>query len=237
MADTANNVISGALRRLGIVPEEQDVPASMQIRGLEIMNDIIDEWGATRAFIPYQTRLTLPLVQNQEVYTIGNGAYDLDTNQLMDVLEMVINDSTSVGVNYPIIPMDEQRYYNIPYVNSTGIPGQYLLRRYPNYSELHFQPLPYSSTLSANILGKQRVGRVTINQTLDVFPREFLLALKNKLVLNIAAEYGKILPPSQIAMINDSLQKLLAVNLNIDYTCIRDEYINRKNFVFFNWFI
>lgn len=244
MADSVVSIITSAARRIGSIPEEQDVPDYINVRGLEIFNDILDEWGAQRIYIPYQSVLTLQLQTNQENYLIGNDAgYALDTDEIMMILQMNIFDPDAPGVAYPTLPpMTETVYANIPYRTATGIPVQYLLRNHVpgnqdvSYSEIFFQPLPYKP-LTASIVCKQRLARVSLTDTLTQIPREFTMGLKYKLAINLAQVYGKALTPqfSQLAM--DAISTLESSAVDIDYMTRRDEQLNRKNIVYFNWWL
>lgn len=238
MADTVESVIATAARKIGVIPDNQAAPANVMQRGLEILNDIIDEWSGNRINIPYQSLITLPLVANQLSYTIGPSAsYDLNSATVIEVLELIVNDSVSPGIDYPTIPLTEQMYFNIPYKSATGIPTTYLLRNFNDYAQIFFQPLPYASTLSASILVKQKLSRVELTQDLDEIPRHYLLALKYRIAVLLADIYGKTLPASMIAMANQSMDNMQAANAYVDFVVKRDEVLNRKNTVFFNWWL
>ncbi len=241
MADSVQGVITSSLRRIGSIPEEQDVPSYMIQRGLELMNDIIDEWGAQRIYIPYQSVLELALQTNQEAYTIGNDpSFDLEADEIMMVLQMNIFDANAPSVAYPTLPpMTETVYANIPYRAATGIPVQYLLRNWTpekGYSELLFQPLPYKP-LTAKIVCKQRLARVSLTDNLVQIPREWIMGLKYKLAINLAQVYGKQLSPTFVQLCMDSIATLESSAIDIDYMTRRDEQLNRKNIVYFNWWL
>lgn len=241
MADSVQGVITSALRRIGSLPEQQDVPSYMIQRGLEVMNDILDEWGAQRIYIPYQSVLELELQTGQESYTIGNdSSFDLDTDEIMMVLQMNIFDPASPNVAYPTLPpLTETVYANIPYRAATGIPVQYLLRNWTpevGYSQLLFQPLPYKP-LTAKIVCKQRLARVALTDNLVQIPREWIMGLKYKLAINLAQIYGKQLNTTFVQLCMDSISTLEANAVDIDYMTRRDEQLNRKNIVYFNWWL
>lgn len=242
MSDTVEGIITSSLRKIGSIPEEQDVPSYMIQRGLEIMNDVIDEWSAQRIYIPYQNVLSLQLNTNQESYLIGNSdLFDLNTNEIMMVLQMNIFDPNAPGVAYPTLPpMTETVYANIPYRTSTGIPVQYLLRNHTNtggeYSELLFQPLPYKP-LTARIVCKQRLSRVALTDNLTELPREWIMGLKYKIAINLAQIYGKQLNGTWVQLAMDAIATLESMAIDIDYMTRRDEQLNRKNIVYFNWWL
>lgn len=243
MSDTVNSIIVSGLRKIGLPPAQQPMPSGMIQRGLEILNDILDMWGGSRLFIPYQNLIFLPLVANQEMYTVGEfdpiitpGLYDLNSKPIINVLECNIEDPNSPGVDYPIQAMTENMYANIAYKLTTGIPTEYLLRNYPDYCELRFQSVPYTN-LTAKILVKDRLERVALTDDLSAIPRFYLLALKYKIAINAANVWGRPLTPEFKQEATEAMNVLAASVANIDYTVRRDEQINRKNVVFFNWWI
>lgn len=238
MANSVNGFIISALRKIGIVADGQNPPPTMVQRGLECLNDILDEWGESRILIPYQAVINLTLNANQEAYTIGNsGIYSLNANPIIDVLQANINDAASPGVDYPTMPpMTEAQYANIAYKTATGIPTEYLLRVYKDNSELRFQPLPYK-TLTAKLLVKQRLSRVELTDDLTAIPYFYSRGLKYKLALDVAQQYARPLTPQFSSLADDAINKVMATAVKIDYSTKRDEQINRKNCVYFNWWI
>lgn len=242
MSDTVNSIIVSGLRKIGLPPAQQPMPSSMTQRGLEILNDILDLWGGSRLFIPYQKLIFLPLLANQEAYTVGvcpttnPNLYDFNNEPIVNVLECNIQDPNSPGVDYPIMGITENMYSNIAYKLTTGIPTEYLLRRYEEYSELRFQSVPYAN-LTAKLLIKQTLSRVALTDDLSSIPRFYLLALKYKIAINAANVWSRPLTPEFMSEANEVASVLAAACSNIDYTTVRSEQINRKNVVFFNWWI
>lgn len=231
MSDPVENIILKGLRKIGKIPEEQEVPGYMVSRGLELLNDILDEWGASRIFIPYQSELTLPLINNQQIYLIGNSSlYSLNTNQVIEILELVIQVTSASGqpVTYDTIQMTEQQYATIAFRTAQGTPAQWLLRNHVDYSEIRFQPVPsfFNGTMNALILCKQRLSRVTEGQNLAEIPNHFLLALKLQLSLYAQDIFGVTLPPEQVSRTQKTLDNLLASNFNVDFVAQIDEQIN-----------
>lgn len=234
-AETSTTLISSALFRMGVIPVEQSVPDVYIQRGVIALNDVIDEWGGSRIYIPYQSSLTLPLVYPTERYTVGlDASYSLNTEQIIEVLECVVNDPGIPGVDYAVTDMTELMYRNIPYKLIYSIPELLLLRNHVNYSELIFQPIPYSA-LTAKILCKQRLSRVTINQDLDSIPNHYLLALKYNVQAHLAPEFGKVLDDNfqmRLKKVNDNL---LASNFSIDWSTKKDETLSRYNTSNYYW--
>lgn len=236
--DTVINVIANAYRYVGIVPENQPVPNSLLAQGVSIINDIIDDWGANRIYIPYTSLLTLPLTQGVETYTIGPSAsYTLNSNQLMEILELNINDPSSNGVDFPCIPIDEYQYANIPYKLSQGIPISYLLRLKNGFTQIFFQPLPWHSGMTAKILAKQALSRVSLNDTLTEIPEAMMSALKAEISFSAAAFSGKEVGAQIKEKLERRIKRFLAVNAPIDVSVKKDETINYKYGVYYSGYL
>jgi len=235
---SVTSVIVSGMRKLGIVPEEQEVPPYMVQRGLELLNDILAEWGNDRIYIPYQSKLVVTLEANKGSYTFGNGdEFDVDTNQIISILEMTVQDPNSPGVDYPTIPpITEEMYAAIPYKKSTGLPCEFLLRNHVDYSELLCQPLPYKE-LTLTMICKQRLSQVAQTDLLTEIPINYARPLKYKLAMDAAQIYGKNLSPGFMQLAIKSLEDLEAAAVDIDYTVRRDEQLNQQNIVYFGWFI
>lgn len=229
MQDNASTVISKAMRKIGKVPANQAVPGYLIDRGLELLNDILDEWGAARIKIPYQSELTLPLVNDKETYLIGNSpSYDLNTDQVIDVLELTIKMGEDANaVYYPTSFMTEAQYATTAYRAAQGTPNQYLLRNNVDYSEIRLQPVPsnFAQPQSAIILCKQRLQRVSQNQDLSQIPNHFILALQMQITLYAQDILGMPMPPEFVQRTQQKLDNLLASNFDIDLTAQVDEIL------------
>lgn len=236
MSYSVTSVIVDALRYVGKIPIGQSVPSEVTALGLNVMNDVLAEWGASRIFIPYQSELDLPLVYNKEVYTVGpSPSYDLNTAQIIEILELNILDPASPGVFYGTEAFNEQQYFNLSYRASTAYPCVWLLRNHDDYSEIRFQPLPYK-VLTAQMLVKQRLSSVMQGQTLSEIPAHYLLALKLQIGLYMAYIIGYQVTPDYVASTKERVSKLLAANFSVDYSVRRDEFLNRYSTMFFYYF-
>lgn len=238
MAMLVSDLVGDALRYVNIVNYDSSIPGDLIQRGVSALNDILDEWGATGIYIPYVKTLTIPFSAGVESYSVGPSGRDITANQVIDVTELVINDSASPGIDFPTSELSEQYYSNITSKNSQGIPCTYLLRNFVDYSEFKFQPVPYSSNLSAKIVCKQRLSEVFITTELTEIPRQYILALKLKLCLLAAGIWGAELSPQQYKQYSESLKSILASNtksLNTDVK--KTELLNAGISPYNNWWV
>lgn len=234
---TTTSLISTALYRLGVVAIEQPVENSFIQRGLIALNDVIDEWGGSGIYIPYQSLLSVPLVYNQEAYTVGpDPSYSLNTSQIIELLEITIQDSQAPGVDYVVNAITEQMYRNIPYKLAQGIPRCILLRNVVDHSFLHFQPVPYA-VMTASILCKQRLSEFLINQQMSTIPNHYLLALKYNLQNHLAQEFGKTLDQGFMMRLKEANENLLSSNFGVDWGTKKDEILNDMVNNYYSWYV
>lgn len=217
MSKTANQLIIDAYLQTGMIPQESGdaVPPYLISQGLILLNDIIAEWGGMSNHIPYQKVITFDLVANQESYTFGlGGSYDINTEPLIDIIEMTffINNNPPDNIKFTVLPMTEFEYGNIVYTNVNTYPSQYLLRVFPDYSEIKLQPRPQSS-YPMTIVCKQRLQPVELRQNLQgIFPLGFLLCLKYRLMMDIADSNGFDLPVSFIQKAQNAISAMKGNN-------------------------
>ncbi len=239
MTVAASDIIEGACRRLGTLGEEQAVPAYMIARGVEVFNDILGEWGRSNIHIPYQSTLNIPLVENQELYTVGpSGAYDVNSAQIIEIEQCVITDSTAPNYFYPVMIGDEKQYWRVYNRASEGVPIFVLLRNYQTYSEVRFLYLPYTTTLSADLLVKQRLAQITgPTQQMTILGDEYLLPLKYQIAVDLADIYKIQLPDRFIDRAKSTVENLLAANFNIDVSVKKDEMLSRSSYGYWPWWV
>lgn len=232
---TVNQLIEDALRYGNIAQYNVSITIDQIQRFIPVLNDVLGVWGASGISIPAQAEITIPLVASQESYLVGNSAsYALNTNQVMSVISCVITDSQSVGVNYPTGSLTERQYANVTYKKSQGIPSNYLFRNYPDYSEFRFLPVPYSSTLSAKMVVKQRVTRFALNEELTGIPREYEAPLKFKMLQLGSSIWGGSLAPEHAAALKEFENKMRAVNAkSIDPTIIKSGRLNSVDWPYY----
>jgi hypothetical protein len=235
MTKTAHDLISDALLQSGIIPQENaNIPAYMINQGFSLLNDIINEWGSDPGLIPYQKVVSFNFVANQQTYTFGLGdEYDVNTDPIVDVVALTYFINSQNNIKFNVQPMNEPMYANILYTGVSTYPAQYLLRLYPKHSTIEFQPLPQSN-YAVTLVCKQRINPVELYQDLEVqFPPGFLLALKYRLMLDIANAFSFTLDASFGAKATKTLAAMRGNN-KFDLAIRKTESLN-ANRTFFSY--
>ncbi len=238
---TPTIIIEKALRLIGVIPGSQSVGADLIERGREILNDLLGEWGASNIFIPYQSLLTIDLLANQEVFTIGlDDSYDLNSAAIIDLLQVNIQIPNNSNVNYPCSIITEKMYYNMITRNIVGIPSYILLRSYPDFCELHFQTIP-SVDCIVLLLCKQRLEQISViqlNQNLDKIPFNAVRALKYAIAKELFFYFPFQKPESFDKDAQIIIDSYVGSNIGVDPYVKKDEIIRGNSWagLFRGWY-
>ena len=102
MAQTALDLITRALRLIGVVAEGEPVSADQGQTGLDGLNDMIDSWNAERQAIYTTTSNDFPFVLGQQSYTLGDGGdFDIPRPARIDGMSAILLFDTSNPVEVP----------------------------------------------------------------------------------------------------------------------------------------
>jgi len=216
MAYSVNKLINDALLQTGMIPQENaNIPAYMTDQAFILLNDIILMWGSDQSLAPYAAELNFNFVANQERYTFGVGdQYDVNASPMIDISSFVYNIQTGGGapLMYTVEAMTEVQYQNILYRGINAYPSQYLMRLYPEYTEVIVQPLPQLS-FPVQIMVKSRLPIVSLYQNLEnLFPPGYLLCLKYQLMLDICDAFSFDIGASFIAKATAAIKQMRGNN-------------------------
>lgn len=232
MAITAAQLISKAARAARIPGIENDVDPSTQSLGLEILNDIFDQIGGAASTIPNQTEVTFSTVAGKDLYTNGVGAFDINTFQIMSVMQMFLSPPNS-DVRYYMTPMNEQMNANLGAPENSGIPRWFLMRKLAGeQTTFRLFPVP-DQAYTVTIIAKQRLANVTFTTELSIFPREWTRAFKWWMASEYRDYFGMDDSPTIIAKAQEAQRMFKDMNA-IDMSVQKDDWIDgRRSFA--NW--
>lgn len=223
MLQTPNDVIRRGIALTGINPANEDMPATYLSDGLNILNDILDEWGGAGVYIPYHSSLSFSLTPGKARYTISETiSADIQTSEIIQ-----INTATllSDGQAHVLEELSELQYSQMQTGSQPRCPRGLVLRNYPTFSELIFNSTP-DQTYQLTLIVKQRLREVELFQQFDEVPAHYLRALTYQIALDFAAMYGASLSP----LIENRAEKLvisllatntpdLTLNTKLDILC------------------
>lgn len=229
---TANALIADAYLQTGIIPQEADqIQPYLIAQGLTLLNDIIIEWGGQTSKIPYNNPpIKFKFTPNKTSYTFGlASSNDIRVSPIIEVITFTFFLNTpSNSIVYAIQQISEFQYSQIVTRKNSSYPSQFLLRLYPDYSEIIIQNVP-SSNFDAEIIGKQRLNTVDLYTDLGTqFPDNFLLCLKYRLMLDMADANGLELSQNFINKYNKTMDNMMGSN-KTDLTINNSETMSRNN--------
>lgn len=193
---TLKSIVTGALKKAGMVGNGQTPPAYMLADALHEMNQMTELW-ATRG-VNYPVDTTLTLTPGLAAHTIGTGG-SLNTSRPVRVLDSYIRIS---GNDYPVEVISAAKYDAIGNKSTQGRP---VVMRYDQTmprGTITFFPVPdvaYSFVLnSINKIPEYTTSSDLANDT--GLPPGFDIALEYNLAIILAANNGRQLLPTVLAL-------------------------------------
>ena len=191
---TARSIISAALRKIGVIADEETPRASWSQDSLLALNAMLAAWGTSNLLVP---RIT------QETITVSSASYTLTTRP-MRVLDSTVNDGT---YDYGVASLSREDWFSITDKNFPGIPSALWWDEKMTSSKVYFWPVPdasYSVTL-------QRWDAIDSFASLDTtmtLPAEYERALIFNLAIEIAPEFGTSVSTEVAAIASGSVSAL-----------------------------
>lgn len=124
---TPTELITRALKDIGVVGFGRSATAAEILDGLQVMNVLLDMWSVMRENITMRTKETIVggLVIGQYIYTVGDGL-DIDTVKPIRIEDMYYTDENNTDIH--IDPMTEFQYNSIPTKGIAGDPTRYFYK-------------------------------------------------------------------------------------------------------------
>jgi len=199
MATTAGDIITGALRLLGVVAEGESPSPESAADALSAMNQMIESWNTERlsVFATEDQIFSWPATVISR--TMG------PTGDFVGNRPITIDDSTyfkdpSTGVSYGLKLINQQQYNGIALktVRSTYPQVMWVNMEYPNIS-MTIYPKP-TRLLEWHFVSVQELSNPATLATELHFPPGYLRAFVYNLAMEIAPEFG-VEPSPQVQRI------------------------------------
>lgn len=195
MAVTGLQIITRALKALAVL-ESSEVPGPNEAQdALTSLNDLLETWGLTLQGVPAVSRLVLPLVASQSIYTIGPSG-DVDTVR-PDHIEAVslVQDRTATTVSeLPLEPpLTVAEWQHVPLKAVTSdYPTRVFYNRNVNasgQSTLSVYPIPTGSLADLILYAAVPLSAFDLSSSVAL-PSGWARALVANLALELAPSYG-----------------------------------------------
>lgn len=188
---TRDDIITAALRKLGVVAQGEDATADMITEAAFALNTLVKSWEADGMPLWALRTTPIPLSAGVASYTIGTGQ-TVDTDKPLKVIQ-AWNRTISSSIDVPMRLITKEEYSILGNKTSSGNPIQAYYEPQKNVGVLTVFPVPDSTYAASNVvyITYQRPFE-DINSSTDVpdFPQEWYDAVIYGLACRLAPEYG-----------------------------------------------
>jgi hypothetical protein len=224
---TGRDLVTGALRLIGVVASGEALDSAQATDGLSSLNDMIDSWSNDDLLIPAITREVFPLTAGQQTYTIGSGG-NFNTARPMTYENAWLQVAgTSPALELPIKIVTEAEFARIPLKGMTSTYPAILYSEdtYP-LDNINLWPIP-SQSQSLVLYTSKPLANLTLD-TAIALPKGYNRALRYNLAIELAPEYGKT--PSEIVaeIAIQSLSEIKRANFKPVYMTCDLAVLNRS---------
>lgn len=193
MIKTYRDLVSSALRLIGVLGQGQTATGQDGHDALEVLKELLDTWSSTSAMSYQLNSKSIPTISGKTEYTIGP-AGDIDVPirpSLIDSAYITYN-----GAETTISVVGSRQYGRVPFKTQQGETPFYL------YYDTGF-PLGvislYPVPTGASTLRVEFASTLNTNITLDtefLYPPAYRGALRYNLAVMLAPEYGIQVSPA-----------------------------------------
>lgn len=192
------DLIRSSLRLIGAISSSETPASDETMDALEALNLLLSSWGASR-FLSKNTQTITHTLTGAASYTIGSGG-DINTTNPTDIYTAKY---TNGGLDYTLKVIDFVDYEQIAVKNISSIPEFIALK--PDYplSTIYVFPVGSGGFLTLSAVRPQ--VELDINDDIqDIYPPEWIRALKYNLAVEIAPEYGVTVSTEIAALARES---------------------------------
>ena len=198
---TVSDACTQALQRIGVLAAEETATSADISTAFNVLNQLMDSWGAERLTIPFVQRTTWTIVSGTSVYTVGTGGainvarpVSIDYASFVDStpdpdLEMPLNLLTNQAWQAISLKALTSKYPQSAFYNPTYGTGTYLL------GTLTLYPVPTGTTLTGVIYAPLAIAQFSATSTTVSLPPGYQRFVVTNLALELAPLFGA--SPSQ----------------------------------------
>ncbi len=232
---TANDLISSALRLIGVLASGETPSAAEASDGLTILNQMLDSWNAERlAIFSVQRQVVVPAVLKQ-AYTVGPGGdFNIARPPRIERVGVISLTNAVQPLELPVEMLTDVGWESIPVKNIfSSLPLKVWNDLGFPFMTLSFWPIPNVQVNFALYIWAA-LAQFPDLVTDETFPPGYLKALRYNLAVDLAPEFGRELPAVVAAQAVDSKSKIKALNIvPIDLKC--DDALVNQGGGLYNW--
>lgn len=193
MADTALTLITDTLLDMGVIANSAQPTAAQTQQALRKLNNMLESWAVEGLLVYGRTANIMPLVANQQVYTIGSGG-NLNIAYPDTITGTYVRNTslpTSQQLDYPVYRFTDDEWAEVALKGMTStFPnwGVWYNTTYPLVSA-YVLPVPTSGLYSLIIWTEDNFGTYTANTVLSL-KAGYRKAITANLYLELAPSYS-----------------------------------------------
>lgn len=242
MAASVLDIINSAARKINILQVGETLQDDDANVALYQFSNMIDSWSNQRLLIYEIQSMIFNFTSGQQVYTLGPGG-DWDTSiyglarpiRIEDAYVIYANGANSQAVDLRIKPLNSSQWASIAVKSTTSTfatayydDGNFPLRN------ISFWPIPTSAQSIRLWTWQPLVDFTAANlTTLVEYPPGYVRAFEYNLAIALAAEWGKSIDESVVAIADSTLASIRSSNTVVPVSRI-DSGIAAKNRTW-NW--
>lgn len=216
---TGLDVITGALRLIGVLASGESPSSNESTDALNTFNQLIDSWSNEELIVIPVVRdvFAFASVGLAETYTWGTSA-TLNSARPMSVKRALIQlTGTSPPIELPmeILNMEEYAAVVLKSLQSSFPLYCYIDDAYPSRN-VSVWPVPTDSTNSLVFYSTKPMVSAVLNTALSL-PPGYLRALRFSLAVDLAPEYGRAIPAEVAAIAVESKAQIKRMNTKPTY--------------------
>ena len=210
---TARDVITDALRELGVLAAGETATTDDADSGLQSLNRLIDQWAAESLLIYSETRTETAVVPSQASYTVGAGG-DINVAWPRFLEDVRWQDTTpSPDAEYPLRKLTDRDWQRLGQKDLTSVyPSEYYYNPTFPFGTLWLWPIPTGTTLQIVTYHKAAVAEFTALNTVLSLPPGYRRMLVKNLALDLAPSYGKQVDGALVEAARESLAVVQRAN-------------------------
>lgn len=199
---TALDVISSALRLIGVLGSGEVPSAEEANDSLRVMNDMIDSWNAERLMIYNIQRLLFSLTPLQQNYTCGPGGdFDIPRPSQIDSFGIISLNNPAQPLELPMEMMNLQEFQLLPVKNIQSTLPLYVYddQAFP-LRNLFFWVIP-TQAVQVAIYPWASLSAPADLTTVMAFPPGYAKAFRYNLAVDLAAEFP-VVPANVLTIVS-----------------------------------
>ena len=214
---TARDIVTAALRDLGVLASGETATASDASDGLDALNALIDQWKAERLLIYTVTRTTWSITASDGEYSVGTGG-DISVARPVFVSAVrYIDTSTTPDTEYDLgEPLTEDQWAAISLKADTNVyPTCYYYNPTYPLGTLTLWPAPTCTTLQGALYAPAASGEFSALTTAISHPPGYRRMMIKNLAVELAPSYVKSTPPEILRAAEESMAVVKRTNARI----------------------